>query len=231
MNSLILDLAIILVFGIFLFLGFKNGILSSFVSFVGSVFAGFLSVYCGGKLSVWVYSSVIGPAIKKKAENLILTNSLNAENFLNRLPKFFVSYSKISGITPFSLEHIINNNAHNIIPEKISEIFAPVVTGALKSIFVVLLFILFMMASKIIFKFFARILRFSLMKKTNTILGGLFGLLKAYVMVTIALCCLKSFACISETTSNFISEENISNTVIFKEMYNNNPVYEFFKAG
>lgn len=230
MNSLILDLAIVVVFGIFLFLGFKNGILSSFISFVSSVFAGFLSVYFGGKLSLWVYSNVIGPAIKKKAESLMVAGSLNAESFLGHLPKFFVNYSSFNGITPFSLDHIINNNAQGIIPEKISEIFAPVITDALKSIFVVFLFVLFMVALKFIIKFIAKVLRFSLMKKTNTILGGLFGLLKAYVVITVALCCLKSFSYIAEGAFSFVSEENVTNTVIFKEMYNNNPVYEFFKA-
>lgn len=67
------------------------------------------------------------------------------------------------------------------------------------------------------------------MRKTNTLLGGFFGLLKAYVVITVALCFLRSFAYISPQAPSWLSEESISNTVVFQKMYNNNPVYEFFK--
>ena len=229
MNSLMLDIAIILVFGIFLFLGFKNGVISAFLSFASSVFSGFLSVYFAGALSSWTYSEIIGPNIRKRAESLIIDHALTSENFFNHMPKFIVEYLKANNITSFSLDHIINNNAMSVVPDKISEFFAPIVIEILKSVFVVVLFIVFIALSKCVIKFILKLFKSSLMRKTNTLLGGFFGLLKAYVVITVALCFLRSFAYVSPQTPSWLSEESISNTVVFQKMYNNNPVYEFFK--
>lgn len=229
MDSLILDLAVVLTFGVFLFLGFKKGIISSFFSFVSSVFSGVLSAYFSRHLSLWVYSNIIGPAIVRKAEKFMVGNSLNSENFLNHFPKFISKYLESSGITPFSLEHIMNNNAYGIVPEKISEIFEPIVTDVLRSVFVVVLFIVFMFVSKLLVRFVLGLFKSSLMRKTNTFLGGIFGLLKGYMVIAVALCCLRAVVCVSPNTLNVFSEDNISNTIIFKEIYNNNPIYEFFK--
>lgn len=229
MNSLMLDIAIILVFGIFLFLEFKNGVISSFLSFASSVFSGFLSVYFAGALSSWTYSEIIGPNIRKRAESLIIDHALTSENFFNHMPKFIVEYLKANNITSFSLDHIINNNAMGVVPDKIAEFFAPVIIEILKSVFVVVLFIVFIALSKCVIKFILKLFKSSLMRKTNTLLGGFFGLLKAYVVITVALCFLRSFAYVSPQTPSWLSEESISNTVVFQKMYNNNPVYEFFK--
>lgn len=152
-----LDIAIILVFGIFLFLGFKNGVISSFLSFASSVFSGFLSVYFAGMLSSWTYSEIIGPNIRKRAESLIIDHALTSENFFNHMPKFMVEYLKANNITSFSLDHIINNNAMGVVPDKIAEFFAPVIIEILKSVFVVVLFIVFIALSKCVIKFILKL--------------------------------------------------------------------------
>lgn len=229
MNSLILDLFVISVFGIFIFLGFKNGVINAFLSFASSVFAGILSVYFAGNVSSWVYFGIIGPAIRRKVESLIVNHSLTSENFLNHLPKFITEYLNANGITSFSLDHIINNNAYNIIPQKVFELFAPVVINALKSVFVVVLFVIFIVLSKVVIRFILRFFKSSLIRKANTLLGCLFGFLKAYVVLMMLMCCVRSVFCISGKMPDLLSEESISNTAIFKGMYNNNPVYEFFE--
>ncbi len=224
-----LDLVIVLVFGIFLFLGFKKGVISSFLSFASSIFSGFLSVYFSGVLSSWVYSEIIGPAIRKRAESLIINHSLDSEKFFEHMPNFIVEYMKANQITSFSLDHIINNNAIGIVPDKISEVFAPVVIEALKSVFVAVLFVIFIVLSRFLIKLILKLFKSSLLRRTNTFLGGFFGLLKAYVVITVALCCLKSFVCVSVETPSWLSDESVASTVIFKKMYDNNPLYEFFK--
>ena len=224
-----LDLAVVLTFGIFLFLGFKNGVISAFLSFASSIFSGFLSAYFAGTLSSWTYFKIIDPIIRKRVETLIVGNSLTSENLLDHLPKFIVEYLRSNQITSLSIDHIMNNNAKGIVPDKISEVFAPVIIEVLKSVFIVVLFIVFIVLSRFLIKFILRLFKSSLIRKTNTFLGGFFGLLKAYVIIMAIMCFLRSFVCISAETPNILSDESISNTIIFKEMYNNNPVYEFFK--
>ena len=229
MNSFILDLAIVLTFCIFLFLGLKKGVINAFLSFASSIFSGFLSAYFSGALASWTYFKIVDPVIRRKVETLILRNSLTSENVLNCLPKFLVEYLKSKQITYSFLKHIMDNNVRDIVPDKISEVFAPVIIGALKSVFVVALFVVLIALSRFLIKIVLGLFKSSLVRKTNTFLGGFFGLLKAYVVIMVVLCFLRSFICISKEKMGILSDESISNTIVFKKMYNNNPIYEFFE--
>jgi uncharacterized membrane protein required for colicin V production len=91
------------------------------------------------------------------------------------------------------------------------------------------LFIIFLFISKFFSGLISNMLKVSLLKKSNTLLGGLFGLLKGYIALTVCMCCLKVLLPMARNVPDIFSSESISSTFVFKELYNNNPVYEFFK--
>ncbi len=229
MSSLILDVSIVVVFLIFLFIGFKSGIMNAFLSFVGTVFSALFSIYVAGKISDWIYFDLIAPSFMKKIETLISQNSLSANSVLEKFPRLLINFLPDYGITPFSLNHIIDNNAKSEIPLKISELLAPTVINILKSWFTVLLFIIFVVLTKVISKFIVRLFKSSVIKKANTLLGGIFGLFKGYVAIVICMCCLKNLLPFVQNVPEVFSDESISNTLVFKELYYNNPIGELFK--
>ncbi len=230
MNSLILDVLIILIFSIFLIAGFRSGIIKSFLSFTGAIFSVFFSVYFADMLSRVIYSNFIEPSLIKKIGEALTINHANANQLFNKLPKFILNYLPSYGITPSSVNHIINSSNTNAIPARISVLFAPIIINAFKSLLVVILFIVFLIFMRILSKLILKVFKVSVLKNANTFLGGIFGLFKGYIAVAVCMCCLKVLIPSGNNISKILSEESISYTVVFKELYNNNPVYELFKS-
>ncbi len=230
MNGLILDVSVVLIFLMFLLLGFRGGVMKSFLSLAGAVFSVLFSVYFANILSHYMYISFIEPSLIKEISKVIAANSVNVEHIFDKLPKFILNSLPSYGITPASVNHIINSNSTAAaIPCKVSALFSPVIINILKSVLTALLFIIFLLLMRIFSKLILKIFKISLLKKSNTLLGGLFGLLKGYIALTVCMCCLKVLFPTVKNAPDILSAESISSTFIFKELYNNNPVYELFK--
>lgn len=230
MNSLILDISVILVFLMFLVMGFRAGVMKSFLSLAGAVFSVLFSVYFANLLSHYIYVSIIEPSLIKEIGKVIAENSPNMQQIFDKLPKFILNSLPSYGITPASVNHIISSNSTvSAIPSQISALFSPVIINVLKSVLTALLFIVFLFIVRFISGIILNLLKVSVMKKSNALLGGLFGLFKGYIAITVCMCCLKVLLPAVQGVPNIFSSKSISSTVVFKELYNNNPVYEFFK--
>ncbi|MDO4504557.1 MAG: CvpA family protein [Clostridia bacterium] len=230
MNSLLLDISVVMIFCIFIILGFRSGVIKSFLSFAGYIFSSLSSVYCADISSKFVYFNFIEPEILKKVENQIVSKTFNLDKLLNSIPKPILEFLPKNGITPSTISHIINNNTVSVSAQKIVNSFSPIIIDILKSSFTAVLFIAFVMLTKWISKLIFRICKFSPIKHTNTILGGIFGLFKGYISILVCMCCLRAIITIKQDVdvSQIFSEESISNTMIFNKMYENNPIYNFF---
>lgn len=230
MNSLILDISVILIFLMFLAMGFRAGIMKSFLSLAGAVFSVLFAVYFANMLSHYIYVSFIEPSLIKEIGKVLAENSYSTEQIFNKLPKLILNSLPSYGITPASVNHIINSNSTvSAIPAKISALFSPVIINVLKSVLTALLFIVFLFIVRILSGLISNVLKVSVLKKSNTLLGGLFGLFKGYIAVTVCMCCLKVLLPVVRDVPDVFSSKSISSTFVFKELYNNNPVYEFFK--
>lgn len=230
MNGLILDIFVVVIFLIFLLSGFRSGVMKSFLFLAGAVFSVLFSVYFANMLSKCIYVTFIEPSIIKEIGKLMAENSLNVQQIFNKLPKFILNSLPSYGITPASINHIINNNSTvSVIPGKISELFSPVIINVLKSVLTPLLFIIFLLLVRIFSGLILKMFKISLLKKSNALLGGFFGLFKGYIALAVCMCCLKSLLPVVQNVPDILSPESISSTILFKELYNNNPVYELFK--
>ena len=85
-----------------------------------------------------------------------------------------------------------------------------------------------MILTKWISQLILKMCKFSPIKHTNTLLGGIFGLFKGYISILVCMCCLRAIIVIKQDVSQIFSEESISNTMIFNKIYENNPIYNFF---
>ncbi len=230
LNGLILDTSVILIFLIFLLAGFRSGVMKSFLSFAGAVFSVVFSVYLANILSCYVYVEFIKPPLLREIKKVISENSINSEQIFSKLPKFILNFLPSYGITPSSVNHIINSNSTvSAIPAQISELFSPVIVNVLKSAFTALLFIIFLILMRFFSKIILNMFKASLLKKSNTLLGGFFGLLKGYIAVMVCMCFIKVLLPMVQCVPDMLSPESVSSTYVFKKLYNNNPVYEFFK--
>lgn len=229
MYSLILDISVVALLVVFAFAGYKSGIFKSFLSFISTMFSGIFSIYIANILSKIIYTNVISPQIQSKIELSSVKNFSSAEQILNLFSPCFVKFLNELRITPNEINHIIVNGNLDSIPSKISELLYPLITNVLKSILAPMIFILLLVLFNAFLKCISMIFRVNFLKSTKSLVGMIFGLLKGYIVVTILICCVKIFVSVDNNFSEVFSPDNISSTVIFKEIYNNNFVYSFYK--
>lgn len=230
MGSMILDLSVIAVFALFLLFGFKNGVLKSFLSFAGAIFAAVASNYFSSVGSKFVYYSFIEPSVIKKISESMASGGLNIDKFRHALPSFVANSLETCGITPSSMNHIINNGAAKDIPKQLSALVAPIFLSVLRAIFAVVIFVCLMIVLKFVITFTAKIFKIPFVKSANSLLGGVFGCLKGYIFVAVVLCCIKSVLPSLSKTPEIFSQNNIAATSVFKPLYLNNPVYDMFQG-
>lgn len=229
MYPLILDISVVAILVAFAFSGYKNGIFKSFLSFISAMFSGIFSIYIANILSKIIYINVISPQIQSKIELSSVKNFSSAEQILSLFSPCFVKFLNELRITPNEINHIIVNGNLDSIPSKISELLYPLITNVLKSILAPMIFILLLVLFNVFLKFISMLFRVNFLKSTNSLVGMIFGVLKGYIVATILICCVKIFVSVDNNFSEVFSPDNISSTVIFKEIYNNNFVYSFYK--
>ena len=229
MYPLVLDVSVVGILIVFALAGYKSGIFKSFLSFISTMFSGIFSIYIANILSKIVYTNVISPQIQSKIKLSPIKNFSSAEQILYLFPSCFVKFLNELRITPKEINHIIVNSNLESIPFKISELFYPLITNVLKSILAPVIFVLLLVFVNVFLRCISMLFRINFLKSTNSLIGMIFGLLKGYIVVTILICCLKIFVSVDNNFSEVFSPGNISSTVIFKEIYNNNFVYSFYK--
>lgn len=230
MNAFILDICVLVILSFFTVLGFRKGILKSFLSLVGSLFSVIFAVYFSDIISKAVYFNFISPKIEEEVRNISSTSLINADALLSKLVFPFSGFLPRLGITTEEINHIINSSTAEVLPSKISEILYPVVANVLKSILVIALFVIFIFAMRFASKFVLKFFKMQFLNGANSILGGIFGAFKGYVIIIAAMCLLKVFASMDSQVPEMFSANTISSTTIFKIIYDNNPVYELFKT-
>lgn len=230
MNALILDVCVVIVFSFFAIMGFRKGILKSFLSLAGSLFAVVFSVYFSDIFSKAIYFNFISPKIEAEVRNIAGTSLLNSNLILSKLPFPFSGILPRFGITTEEINHIINNSTADVLPSKISEIMYPVVTNVLKSVLVIALFVIFVFVMKFVSKFILKFFKAQFLNGANSVLGGVFGAFKGYVVIVAAMCFLRVFASMDSQVPEIFTANTISSTTIFKIIYDNNPVYGLFKT-
>ena len=226
---LVLDVSVVAILIVFAFVGYKSGIFKSFLSFISTMFSGIFSIYIANILSKIIYTDMISPQIQSKIELSPIRNFSSADQILGLFSPCFVKFLNELRITPKEINHIIVNGNLDSIPSKISELLYPLITNVLKSILAPVIFILLLVFVNAFLKCISMLFRINFLKSTNSLVGMIFGLLKGYIVVTILICCLKIFVSVDNNFSEVFSPDNISSTVIFKEIYNNNFVYSFYK--
>ena len=224
MNALVLDVGIILFFAVFVVVGFKKGVIKSFISLIGSLFATVFSIYFSSIASDFIYSNMIQPSVKNKLLSVVSSGKIDYSSLFKVFPKFILNFFPAYGITPEKVNHIINSSAADCIPNQVLILIKPAVCGVLKPLCVVVAFVIL----NLIVKWLSGMLSSGKLKSADSIIGGFFGAFTGYLVIMVFMCCLKVMISMGCEVPEICAHENISATVVFKEIYNVNPIYGFF---
>jgi len=228
--AIIIDIIVLSVLLISFFRGFRHGAIKSFLLLINSVISWIFSVYVSRFISSLAFNYFISPVLLKEFRSILKIKNLEADGILKRLPEVLVNSLPQYGITLSKATHIINSVSSEVLPCEIVKLFAPAVTEILISITSVLLFILTLSLGKLIIKFLLKLFRIKFLNYSDRVAGGIFGAFKGYVLILI-------FACIFRISAPFLGsyinledfEVVVSSTIAFKHVYNQNPLYVFFK--
>lgn len=227
LNSFILDLVVVLIFISFAIIGFRNGAFKSFCGFASLIFASILSVFVGEKIYFMVYNNFILPYLENIVDDLILKCGAEGFDVLDKVPYVFAVFLKNRGITSTVLSHIMNNNASSVVSHKIVQLLEPGIRNCVKSGFVFILFLVFSGFNKFCLRHIFRFFRSTALKSASEILGGVFGLLKGYIVIAVCMCCIKTAVVYIDVVPKIFSEDSISRSIVFQKFYNRNPIYDF----
>lgn len=229
MSSLVLDICIIAVFAVFILMGFRSGVMRSFVMFVGAIFASVFSGYCSGKVADFTFQTFVSPSIESRVAKSISESTFSFQTFCGDLPGFLRDTLASYGITPSEFNHIISNSTESEIPVKVAKLVEPAFTGVFKYIFSILIFIILMLVVRLSSRFILKLFKHKPINKANSLAGGFFGALKAYVVVAVSLCCIRALLPMMQNPPEMLSGESISSSMVFKEFYFKNPIYDMFQ--
>ena len=229
MNSLILDVCVLAVFLLFLVAGIKSGVIKSFVMFVGAIFSSVFAGYCSGKIANFFVERFVLPSVESRILNSMNGSVFDFQAFCDKLPNFASSSLAGYGITPSAFDHIMVSSTEQEIPLKVAKLVEPVFTGIFKYIFSIFVFLILMLMFRLFTQVVLKFFKHKPIKQANSIIGGLFGALKAYIVISVIMCCMRALLPMMDDVPEIVSRESIESSMVFKEMYFKNPIYDMFQ--
>ena len=220
MLSLVLDLAVVLVFVFFVIFGIKKGFIRSLISFLGASVSIFLAFHFSAVISKFIFNFFVEPAIIGKVESALKSSNLHTPGeILKSVPRFFLMSGFGAEVTPERINDVIINNGTSVIPGKVAGLFEPAVTNVLRVILTALLFFIFMVLIRFLGKFVSKIFKLPILRQADGFLGGIFGFLKCCVFLFLVTLCLRFYLSSNISPSEIFSENSIKSSVIFKQIY------------
>lgn len=228
MYGFILDFLLVLCFIVFLVNGFRNGLVRSFLSFVGMAVALILSLHISSMISNAIYSNIIEGILVENVRKSITSGNMDTQAITDRMAGYASGYFSVYGITKDNIIHIISSGT-NDAPEKLVRLFAPVVISLMEAVLMTIIFIVLMIAVRIGIKAISGIFRLPVLRQMDGALGAIFGALKGYIFIVIVTFAAGIILPTINNTSGLLSNDTIMSTAIFRHVYDNNPVYRLFK--
>ena len=185
--SLTLDLIIIIVFIVCILLGIKRGFVKSAAKFIGTVFSVLAASLIGEAVAGWIYQSFVRDPFVEMIGNVIsgLTGSESISGVFSTLPDFIVRALTEAGFTEENLLSRLTSSQGEAA-EVIVDAISPVFIAFIKTFAFIVLFLLFMIIVSAVARIIDRMINFTLLSSVNRILGGVFGILIALIVIWVA---------------------------------------------
>lgn len=230
MNLAVVDLILVGIFLIFVFLGFKNGMMKSFLYLLSAAVSWFLSAYISKGISHVIYSYFISPSIVENTGKLLSSRSLQGRLIFEKLPDFIADSLPSCGITPEKITHIINSVNKENLPNEISNALMPGITQVLKPMIAVVVFVLLAVVLRFLTRILLKMFKFKALNYGDKILGAIFGALKGFVFILVGLCVIKILIPFGVPSGlEEFTQVASSSSVIFKQLYKENYLYDLVK--
>lgn len=217
--SYFLDAFTVIIVVIFAALGYKKGVLKTFVSLGGSILASILSAILSKPIAAAIYNSIFKRTVISKSEEamkyVLQHGGSYVDEFLKSLPGFMSSSISKFGITPADISAQSEQGA-----VQVERTLAPVFISFISVITAIVLFIALMIAVKLICRMIYRALDGTTIGTFDSAAGAVVGILEGFIIVMLAAFVMRISVPHMQNVPTFMSDSAISQSIVYKGVYN-----------
>lgn len=191
---MIADIIISAIFALLFIIDFKRGIAITILNIAGVALTGFLAYHISNFLASWVYTAFVQQTLTTNLQQMIDTQGINAAiaNSFSALPNwamgmigFFLSLFGTDA-SIYTNDFQIPNQAAATVSTSVEKLIQPIVTGCFQMVIGAVISIIIFILIKLLVNKLAKVFRIPVVKQVNQLLGGVFGLVEAAILVFFA---------------------------------------------
>lgn len=191
---MIADIIIIAIFALLFVIDFKRGIAITILNIAGVVLTGFLAYHISAFLASWVYTAFVQQTLITNLQQMIDTQGINAAiaNSFSALPDwamgmmgFFLSLFGTDA-SIYTNDFQIPNQTATTVSVSVEQLIQPIITGFFQMVIGAVISIIVFILIKLLVNKLAKVFKIPVVKQVNQLLGGVFGLVEAAILVFFA---------------------------------------------
>lgn len=234
-GAIIIDIVILAVTALTVVISAKRGFMRTLISSLGCVAVLVLSVVFSWIISDFVYGSFVRPRMTEKVEQSLQASHVVGDSVTKvvdsateDLPKYIVNMARSRGLFDKLSEgeqaERLQGGVKSAAVAVIDSVIEPVVTGLVQTISMIVLFILGMIAVRLLCRLSDRLAGGKMLGGVNSFLGGLIGL-PSGIVFAIIIAWIFCFA-VSSAKNGFlgVTEQTIEQTYLCKLINGFNPL-------
>lgn len=188
---MIADIIIIAIFALLFIIDFKRGIAITILNIAGVVLTGFLAYHISAFLASWVYTAFVQQTLITNLQQMIDTQGINAAiaNSFSALPDwamgmmgFFLSLFGTDA-SIYTNDFQIPNQTATTVSVSVEQLIQPIITGFFQMVIGAVISIIVFILIKLLVNKLAKVFKIPVVKQVNQLLGGVFGLAEAAILV------------------------------------------------
>ena len=191
--AIALDLILILLFALIVFLSYRRGFVRTVVELAGYILVCVIAFACTGPLSNWIYDTFMAEPVTNAVADAIETQvgdsaAVAAGDFWSQLPDFVIQGAESFGITEEGLAGVLQNgmdSSQDIAQAVTAYVAKPILAGLTQVILILVLFLLGMILVRFLARLIDRVFQLPVIGTANRVLGGVLGLFKGALLVTL----------------------------------------------
>ncbi len=229
----VLDIAVVIVFGLMVYFGHRDGFIKTLAGTIAFVVALVLSSVLAGPVSEIAYDKLVEPPVVTALEESIGDDSLAADSLtaaIDKMPGFVKSQLTAQGINDGAALLQFANNAEKgetAVDSIMNKLIGPVTKPVLEVVCSLLLFFLFQVIISLILKLLNVLTKLPVLKQANKTLGIVAGVVQgalwAFLIATLL------YALAATGLVPMVSNDLLDSTILVKWLADVNPLNTYMQ--
>lgn len=191
---MIADIIIIAIFALLFMIDFKRGIAITILNIAGVALTGFLAYHISAFLASWVYTAFVQQTLITNLQQMIDTQGINAAitnsfsallDWAMGMMGFFLSLFGTDA-SIYTNDFQIPNQTATTVSVSVEQLIQPIITGFFQMVIGAVISIIVFILIKLLVNKLAKVFKIPVVKQVNQLLGGVFGLVEAAILVFFA---------------------------------------------